>query len=177
MLKRDSKGRFLAKYRYIYLIKYEVKFSNGKVRYDREYDKTVKKIMTTKNAKPIFVLPKFGKIKTKNNSTWFLLMPPKSKNGTQKYEQRFSIEKCFQDQKSSGFNIEKCKIRKYDRFKRLYFSMCVAQLLVVITGEYVEETGHPLKKTFPITAALISVFSDLASDCSVIVSQKQKDCC
>lgn len=69
MLKRDSKGRFLAKYRYIYLIKYEVKFSNGKVRYDREYDKTVKKIMTTKNAKPIFVLPKFGKIKTKNNLT------------------------------------------------------------------------------------------------------------
>lgn len=116
-------------------------------------------------------------IKTKNDSTWFLLMPQKSKNGVQKYEQRFSIEKCFQDQKSSGFDIEKCKIRKYDRFKRLYFSMCVAQLLVVITGEYVEETGHPLKKTFPITAALISVFSDLASDCSVIVSQKQKDCC
>jgi len=44
-------------------------------------------------------------IKTKNDSTWFLLMPQKSKNGVQKYEQRFSIEKCFQDQKSSGFDF------------------------------------------------------------------------
>ena len=101
-------------------------------------------------------------IKTKNGSTWFLMMPPESKNGAERYEQRFSIEKCFQDQKSSGFDMEKCKIKKYDRFKRLYFSMCLSQLLVVIAGEYVETENHPLKKTFPITADLISAF--LSSD-------------
>ena len=53
-----------------------------------------------------------------------------------------------QDQKSSGFNMEKCKIKKYDRFKKLYFSMCLAQLLTVIAVEYVETEKHPLKKHF-----------------------------
>ena len=107
-------------------------------------------------------------IKTENNSTWFLIMPIGLKNGAERYAQRFSIEKCFQDQKSSGFEIEKCKIRKYDRFKRLYFSMCLAQLLAVIAGEYIETKNHPLKKTFPTTAVLISVFSDSDLICSKI---------
>jgi len=87
-------------------------------------------------------------IRTKNETTWFLMMPLYSKSGAKEYEQRFSIEKCFQDQKSSGFEIEKCKIRKYDRFKRLYFLMCIAQLLIVIAGEYIETKNHPLKKHF-----------------------------
>lgn len=100
-------------------------------------------------------------IRTKNETTWFLMMPLYSKSGAKECEQRFSIEKCFQDQKSSGFEIEKCKIRKYDRFKRLYFLMCIAQLLIVIAGEYIETKNHPLKKTFPITADMISVFSKL----------------
>ena len=97
-------------------------------------------------------------IQTKNRSTWFLMMPLSSSNGVEKYQKRFSIEKCFQDQKSSGFNIENSKIRKYSRFKRLYFSMCLAQLFAV--GEYVTNKEHPLKKTFPILEAAISVFSD-----------------
>lgn len=103
----------------------------------------------------------FFEIRTKNNSTWFLMMPLESRSGAKEYEQRFSIEKCFQDQKSSGFEIEKCKIMKYDRFKRLYFLMCIAQLLIVIAGEYIETENHPLKKTFPITADMISAFSRL----------------
>ena len=100
----------------------------------------------------------FFEIRTKNGSTWFLMMPPESKNGAEKYEQRFEIEKC--------------KIRKYDRFKRLYFSVCLAQLLIVIAGDYVETEDHPLKKTFPITANLISVFSRLDSSYFNIASQK-----
>lgn len=114
----------------------------------------------------------FFEIRTKNESTWFLMLPEESKNGAEKYEQRFSIEKCFQDQKSSGFEIEKCKIKKYDRFKRLYFSVCLVQLLMVIVGEYVETEDHPLKKTFPITVSLISVFSRLGLNYFNIVSQK-----
>ena len=116
-------------------------------------------------------------IKTKNGSTWFLMMPSESKNGAEKYEQRFSIEKCFQDQKSSGFDIEKCKIKKYDRFKRLYFTMCLAQLLVVIAGEYVETENHPIKKIFPITADLISVFLSSDLNYSDIISLKQSRLC
>ncbi len=51
-------------------------------------------------------------IKTEKGSTWFLVMPLTVTKGASRYEKRFSIEKCFQDQKSSGFNIEKSKIRK-----------------------------------------------------------------
>ena len=109
-------------------------------------------------------------IKTENGSTWFLLRPLGSKNGAQKHEQRFSIEKCFQYQKSSGFDMEKSKIRKYDRFKRLYFSMCLSQLLMVIVGEYVESENHPLKKHFLQPQA--SAFSDLDSYYSNIILRK-----
>lgn len=98
---------------------------------------------------------------TEKGSSWFLLLSSGDISGHETYKKRFSIEKCFQDQKSSGFNIEKCKIRKYDRFKRLYFSMCLAQLFVVMIGEYIENENHPLKKRFHIYANVISAYSDL----------------
>jgi hypothetical protein len=100
-------------------------------------------------------------VHTENKSTWFLMLSKSDISGHEIYKKRFSIEKCFQDQKSSGFNIEKCKIRKYDRFKRLYFSMCLAQLFVVLIGEYIENENHPLKKRFPILVGVISAFSNL----------------
>jgi hypothetical protein len=98
-------------------------------------------------------------IHTENESTWFLLLSKSDISGREIYKKRFSIEKCFQDQKSSGFNIEKCKIRKYDRFKRLYFTMCLAQLFVVMIGEYIENENHPIKKRFPMLVGAISAFS------------------
>lgn len=49
----------------------------------------------------------YFEIQTEKGSTWFLMMPKKSANGVEKYRRRFSIEKCFQDQKSSGFDIKK----------------------------------------------------------------------
>ncbi|GHT97076.1 hypothetical protein FACS1894126_0290 [Alphaproteobacteria bacterium] len=88
-------------------------------------------------------------VKTKNGSIWFLFSSlSDDKSFSEIYEKRFGIEKRFQDQKSSGFDIEKTKIRKYDRFKRLYFSMCLAQLFAVLVGEYVQNNNHPLKKNF-----------------------------
>lgn len=99
-------------------------------------------------------------IHTEKESTWFLMLSKSEISGKETYEKRFSIEKCFQDQKSSGFNIEKCKIRKYDRFKRLYFSVCLAQLFMVMLGEYIENEQHPFKKKFPILADAILVFSN-----------------
>ncbi|GHT98833.1 hypothetical protein FACS1894126_4680 [Alphaproteobacteria bacterium] len=99
-------------------------------------------------------------IKTKNDSAWFLFSSlSDDKSFSEIYEKKFGIEKCFQDQKSSGFDIEKTKIRKYDRFKRLYFSMCLAQLFAVLVGEYVQNNNHPLKKKIHILADVLSAFS------------------
>jgi hypothetical protein len=72
-------------------------------------------------------------VKTENKSTWFLFSNSSfDKNLSKIYEKHFATEKCFQDRKSSGFNFEKMKIRKYDRFKRIYFTVCLAQLGIVI---------------------------------------------
>ena len=77
----------------------------------------------------------YFEIKTANKSTWFLMKSEEKMHASEIYEKRFSIEKCFQDMKSSGFNIEKSKIRKYDRFKRMCFLTSLAQLFAVIVGE------------------------------------------
>jgi hypothetical protein len=60
------------------------------------------------------------------------------------YKNRFQCEKMFQGEKSSGFEIEKSKIQKYSRFKRLLF--CI-----------VEE----IRKKYHLHISLISVFSKL----------------
>ncbi len=79
---------------------------------------------------------------------WILLtnLPQRREKIQDLYRTRFGIEKCFQDQKTSGFNIEKTKIRKYDRFKRLYFCVCFAQVFTVIVGEFIKSKNHPIKK-------------------------------
>jgi len=53
------------------------------------------------------------------------------------YKDRFKIEKCFQDLKSSGFNIEKTKIRKYSNYKRLLAIIMVAHTLLVMLGHVI----------------------------------------
>jgi len=75
------------------------------------------------------------------------------------YSQRFGIEKHFYDQKSGGFNIEASKIRKYDRFKRLYFIVCMSQFFTVLVGEFLSVNNHPLKKKYPVHISLILVCS------------------
>lgn len=77
----------------------------------------------------------------------------------QMYSQRFGIEKQFQDQKSSGFDIEKSKIKKYDRFKRMYFIVCLSQLFTVVIGEFLENKNHPIKKKYPVYTSLVLAFS------------------
>ena len=99
-------------------------------------------------------------------------MPLTETKGVSRYEKRVSIKKCFQDQKSSGFNIEKSKIRKYARFKRLYFAVCLAQLFTVIIGEHVTNNNHPLKESFPILEELISAFS--GSDTKFVETDPRK---
>ena len=53
------------------------------------------------------------------------------------YQERFKIEKCFQDLKSSGFNMEKSKIRKYSNYKKLLAMVMVAHTLLVMLGHVI----------------------------------------
>jgi len=80
------------------------------------------------------------------------------------YRRRFKIEKCFFDQKSNGFNIEKTRITKYDRVKRLIFCICIAQALMLFVGDILKHNHHTIKKTFPESLALISAFSFLQEE-------------
>ena len=70
------------------------------------------------------------------------------------YGRRFKIEKCFFDQKSNGFNIEKTRIMKYDRVKRLVFCVCIAQAIMLFVGDILKHNHHGLKKTFPQSVEL-----------------------
>lgn len=82
---------------------------------------------------------------------WFLvtnLTFEKLQNITQVYKNRFQIEKTFQDQKSSGFNMEKTKISIYSRFKKLLFCAYISQVLLLFLGEYIDENVDTIKKKF-----------------------------
>lgn len=76
------------------------------------------------------------------------------------YGKRFKCEKMFQDQKSSGFNIEKSKIRKYDRFKKLLYLVTLAQILMMFIGDYINDNVDEIKKKYPLHLKLISAFSN-----------------
>ncbi len=75
------------------------------------------------------------------------------------YGHRFKCEKMFQDQKSSGFNIEKSKIKKYDRFKRILYLVSLAQVLMMFIGDYINDNVDEIKKKFQLHIELISAFS------------------
>lgn len=104
-------------------------------------------------------------INTSNGSTWFLL---KSKNLANNnldaihiYEKRFKIEKFFQDSKSSGFDIEKTKIEKYDRFKRLLYCVALSHMLAVILGNFLNNTKNNIKKNSVLHTEMISALLSL----------------
>jgi hypothetical protein len=72
--------------------------------------------------------------------SWYLISNIKGlvhKGSEEIYKNRFKIEKCFQDLKSSGFNIEQSKIRKYANYKRLLAIVMVAHVLLVLLGHVI----------------------------------------
>lgn len=90
---------------------------------------------------------------TKNASTWYLSSNINVLNeisASYTYEKRFKIEKFFQDMKSSGFNIENSKIRKYARFKRMLYLSMLAYIFVLILGEQVNRFMGSIKKKLPV---------------------------
>jgi len=75
------------------------------------------------------------------------------------YKNRFKIEKCFQDMKSSGFNMEKSKIRKYDRYKRLLSICMLAHCLLVLLGHFiVVKLPNFLKNSALMANAILAYF-------------------
>lgn len=72
------------------------------------------------------------------------------------YAKRFRIEKLFKNLKSGGFDIERSRIKKYDRFKRLLFLSCFSYSLLVILGKYIKEKIPVIKKNSPIFTDLLA---------------------
>jgi hypothetical protein len=103
-------------------------------------------------------------VRKKNKSLWWItsdISDASADDISAIYANRFKIEKCFQDQKSSGLCIEDSKIRKYDRFKRLLFCAAIAQLLTVFLGNIIHDDKHNIKKNFPLHLSLILAYSKL----------------
>lgn len=94
--------------------------------------------------------------------SWYLLSNIKTMNHEQAsclYKDRFKIEKCFQDLKSSGFNIEKSKIRKYANYKRLLAIVMVAHVLLVMLGHViVVKLPSFLKNSARMADAILAYF-------------------
>jgi hypothetical protein len=77
-----------------------------------------------------------------HTSTWFLvanLDVADIANIVDIYAKRFKIEKLFQDLKSSGFDIEKSKVKKYDRIKRLLYCIGLAHVLTTVAAFFLLE--------------------------------------
>jgi len=67
------------------------------------------------------------------------------------YGKRFTIEKMFQDQKSSGFQVEKLKISGYGSFKRALFCIYVAQGILMFVGDWLKKEAVEIQKKVCIT--------------------------
>ena len=83
---------------------------------------------------------------SKGKKIWYLMGSNKFIKSKPAYERRFKIEKNYQDCKSSGYDIENNKIRKYDRFKRLLYCVLLAHTLTSIIGHVISTSGTAIKK-------------------------------
>lgn len=95
-------------------------------------------------------------INTNKDLTWFLLKSNPKLDAVAIYEKRFKIEKFFQDTKSNGFDIEKTKVKKYDRFKRLLYLTGLAHAIAVILGNFLNNTQNNIKKNSALHIKTIS---------------------
>jgi len=106
---------------------------------------------------------------SKDAKVWYLitnLCSGSSSQYAEVYAKRFRIEKLFQNLKSSGFEIEKSKIKKYDRFKRILFLSCFAHSILVLLGKFINEKIPEIKKKLPISTNLLIASSSLEKSLS-----------
>ncbi|MEI7604422.1 MAG: transposase [bacterium] len=66
------------------------------------------------------------------------------------YGNRFKIEKMFQDEKGSGFEIEESRITQCIRMKRLLFCIYTAQSWMMLLGDYINENLEEVKKNYTL---------------------------
>lgn len=83
---------------------------------------------------------------TQDKQIWYLMSSDHNIKQQQIYEQRFKIEKNYQDCKSSGYDMESNKIRKYDRFKRLLYCVLLSHALVCFIGYIINKSKSNIKK-------------------------------
>lgn len=113
-----------------------------KLRSSKQYLRLVKSETNTKWGRFIFTnLPET------DFSSWFI---------RSQYWQRFKIEKMFQDQKSSWFNIENSKLKAYSRVQRLFFLVYFVQLLTIMIW-FVAKDDIEIKKKYPLSLNLMWV--------------------
>lgn len=96
-------------------------------------------------------------INTDKNSTWFLVTNLANADVAVIYSKRFKIEKCFQDMKSSGFDIEKTKIKKYDRMKRLLYLISVSHAFSVFLGCFMESCKKNFENHLDVATAFLKL--------------------
>ena len=89
---------------------------------------------------------KYFTIRVKDDKIWYLMSNSQSLDAGMLYEKRFEIEKNYQDCKSSGYNLEKNKIKKYDRFKRLLYCVILSQALTSFIGSIISNSARNIKK-------------------------------
>ena len=93
----------------------------------------------------------------KEGKIWRLFTSLKEDNSSiiSQYVKRFNIEKMFQDQKSSLFQIESTQIKKYSKFKKLYYIVTLTQAIMMLIGYLIEEKLPEIKKKYPIHGEIL----------------------
>ena len=108
---------------------------------------------------------------TKNGMHWYLLSNIEGlshEDSAKIYANRFKIEKCFQDLKSSGFNKKKKKIRKYSRYKRLLAICMLSHASLVLLGNtIVTKLPAFLKNSSQMGEIVLSLFSIGRKSCTL----------
>jgi hypothetical protein len=98
-------------------------------------------------------------VNTNGKQSWYIATNLEDIDVVDVYEQRFKIEKLFQDIKSSGYDIEKTLIRKYDRVRRMLYLVVLGHAITTFLGQFVKN----VKKNFSNHWALAKAFSDSVS--------------
>ena len=96
--------------------------------------------------------------KVKDEAHWLLVASDDISQPADLYQERFAIEKLFKNIKSGGFDLEKLLVNKYDRFKRMIFMACVAYSVMAMTGLFLSQKNHPIKKNYSLHLSVLSAF-------------------
>lgn len=128
----------------------------------KEFEKEnrdLKDIYLAKSGKKTRLIMSFQK---KSSQGWYIFTSLRKEafvDLVSQYSKRFHIEKMFQDEKSSGFEIEKSRLEKYDRYKRMLFCVYLTQMLMLFIGDYISDNADEIKKKFHFHMSIISAFS------------------